>query len=513
MGIYLGMLTISIRKGRGLEKGFRMRSSKTKERTEKDKVHKGNGIYRIISIIYSVIVLCFVGLLIWLGVLPAKYLYALIGILAVVSIFIVPVMFSRNGKPGRKKIAVVVAILLIGAFGIGTYYLSETIDFFGTITNAGGAKEEFYLIVKADAPYKEADELTGQTISACADQDPVFVQARNQLSKELDIEYQYVEQLPELMDGLLQETYPAVFMSAASFKSMTGENSSLEAKVRVIKTISVNVESKSRTDHVDVTKEPFNVLISGIDTTGSIENVARSDVNMIVTVNPLTHKVLLTSIPRDYYVNLPSKNAMDKLTHSGLYGAQETVGAIEDFMGIDINYYVKVNYSTITKLVDAIGGIDIESPYTFTTHGMAAHYTFYEGPNHLDGAMALAYSRERQSWVDGDMRRNENQQIIIQAIIEKAVGSTAILSQYTDILDAIKDNLETDMSTDAITSLIRMQLDEMPSWDIQKQALKGEASTAFCYALGFNASVVAPDETMIAEAADKIMEIEEAGAN
>ena len=218
-----------------------------------------------------------------------------------------------------------------------------------------------------------------------------------------------------------------------------------------IYTISITKESSRKTKHVDVTEEPFNILVSGLDTTGDIGTPSRSDVNMIVTVNPATHQILLTSIPRDYYVTLSSKNAKDKLTHSGLYGVEETVSTVEDFMGIDINYYVKVNYSTITKLVDAIGGIDIDSPYGFTTHGMSAHYTFKKGQNHLNGSMALAYSRERKSWPDGDLRRNENQQIIIEAIIKKVSNSTTILTDYTSILNSIEENLSTDMSQKAVS--------------------------------------------------------------
>ena len=237
--------------------------------------------------------------------------------------------------------------------------------------------------------------------------------------------------------------------------------------------------------------------------------VSRSDVNMVATVNPATKEVLLTSIPRDYYVTLPSKKAKDKLTHSGLYGASETVKAVEELLGLEINYYVKVNYSTVVKLVDAIGGIEIQSPYQFTTHGMSDIYTFEEGYNHLDGSQALAYSRERASWEDGDMRRNENQQIVFEAILKKATRSTTILSEYTSILGAVKDHVETDMSKGDMTDLIKMQLKDMPSWKIEKQALKGVPDFKKCYALGFEASVVNTDETLVAEAVDKIMEVKE----
>ena len=196
------------------------------------------------------------------------------------------------------------------------------------------------------------------------------------------------------------------------------------------------------------------------------------------------------------------------MTHSGIYGISETVATVEKFTGIDINYYVKVNYSTLTKLVDAIGGIDIDSPLSFYTHNLNPNYYFQEGYNHLDGAQALAYCRERYSFNEGDLQRNKNQQMVLAAIIEKATQSETILSQYTSILNGIKDNIETDMERNSMTSLIKMQISDMPSWDIQQQSITGEyAQGQYCYALGTNADVVLVDEASVAQAVDKIIEV------
>ena len=245
--------------------------------------------------------------------------------------------------------------------------------------------------------------------------------------------------------------------------------------------------------HVDVTEETFNVLVNGIDVRGDIgDTVSRSDVNMVVSVNPKTGDVVITSIPRDYYVELPSYGAMDKLTHAAIYGPEESIAAVESLLGIDINYYAKVNYSTIIGLVDAIGGITIDSPYAFETHGMADKYYFEEGRIHLDGSQALAYCRERQSFADGDMRRNENQQLILEAIIKKLTGPTIIL-KYASILDAVKGTVETDMSKDEMTDLVKVVLRDIRGLDISKQAIKGYPGFAYCYALGAEASVVMPD--------------------
>lgn len=483
-----------------------MRSDRYKKEKEKQTAKKNKG-FRVLSIIYSILVICFIASLLWLNVLPAEYLYPLIGVIVVISLFIVPVMYSKNGKKNRKKIAAFFAVLFMVLFGIGTYYMTATIGFFNAITSIGGTSEDFYLVVKADSSYDEASQLSGKTVATYATADTSYAEAKTKLQDEVSVEYSYIESIPDLLDGLLDEDYPAIFISAATYDTMKESDSQLETETKIIHTISVKVQSSRTTKHVDVTDESFNILVSGLDTTGDISTVSRSDVNMVVTINPVTKQILLTSIPRDYYVDLPSKGAKDKLTHSGLYGIDETVGAVEQALGIEINYYVKVNYSTVVKLVDAIGGIDIYSPYTFTTHGMSDHYTFYEGENHLDGSMALAYSRERQSFSAGDMQRNENQQLILKAIMDKALQSSTILSDYTSILSAIEDNLETDMGSRDIRALIRMQLGNMASWDIQTQALKGEPDFQICYALGTGASVVMPDAALIAEAADKIMQI------
>ena len=297
--------------------------------------------------------------------------------------------------------------------------------------------------------------------------------------------------------------------SAASYEVLKGENSALETETKILYTVKVPVETDEKTNAVDVTKESFNVYISGIDVEGDISTVSRTDVNMIATVNPVTHQVLLTSIPRDYYVNLPSKGAKDKLTHSGLYGIQETIGAVEDIMGIDINYYVRVNYTTAVKLVDAIGGIEVDSPYAFTTSGMQNlnGYHFVKGINKLDGKAALAFCRERHSFVNGDMQRNENQQLVMEGILKKATSSTTILTSYTSILDAVRGNMETDMSAGEMSSLIKMQLDGMPGWDIRKQAIKGANGWGLCYALGFSAAIVEQDPEENARAVDNIVKI------
>lgn len=480
------------------------------EADRKDEMKKkGNIFCRTVSIIYTVLAVAFVVLLAWLNVLPAKYFWAGIVLLAVASLFIVPVMYSFHGKKGRKIGATVVAFLLIAVFGVGTYYLADTLNFLGDITAIREVTEDYHVVVKADFVGEDVSGISGQTVGTYMDNDLNYSEAKAMLQKEVNVEYAYEDGISTLLEKLYSGEYPAILISAASYEGLKGEHSELETDTRILYTLKVPVETEDKTSTVDVTKEPFNVYISGIDVEGDISTVSRTDVNMIATVNPVTHEVLLTSIPRDYYVNLPSKGAKDKLTHSGLYGIQETIGAVEDIMGIDINYYVRVNYTTVVKLVDAIGGIQVDSPYEFTTSGMQSlnGHHFVKGINNLDGRAALAFCRERHSFLNGDMQRNENQQLVMEGILRKAMSSTTILTSYTSILDAVRGNMETNMSPNQMSDIIKMQLDGMPGWDIQKQAIKGTNGWGPCYALGFSASIVDQDPEENARAVDEIVKI------
>lgn len=273
----------------------------------------------------------------------------------------------------------------------------------------------------------------------------------------------------------------------------------------------INTADSSLAKRVSVTDDSYNIYISGIDITGNIDTVSRSDVNMIVTVNPKTHKVLLTSIPRDYLIKLPSANyASDKLTHTGAYGIDDTLGAVENLLGIDMNYYVKVNYSTVLKLVDSIGGIDVNSDYTFTTSGMKNIYTFHKGKNHLNGKQALAFARERHSFSDGDIQRNKNQQKVMQAVLKKVSSSKTLIMKYSDILGGIQDYMKTNFTGEEIRDLIKMQVRDMPNWKITKQNMVGTDSTEFCYSTGTDqeVSVVVPDATSMEKAVTKIKQVE-----
>ena len=263
---------------------------------------------------------------------------------------------------------------------------------------------------------------------------------------------------------------------------------------------------KKAEDAVDVTSKPFNIYISGMDTTGKITEEARSDVNMIITVNPKTHKVLMTSIPRDYLVELQN-GEKDKLTHTGLMGIDETTSDVEDLLGIKINYYVKVNYNTLKDLVNSIGGITINSDKAFISY--IGKYRFVEGENQLDGAKALAYARERHAYSDGDNHRVRNQQEVLKAIVKKLTGSTRLLTRYNKILKYLAPTMEMNLTRAEVKALVKFQLGKNPKWKFESNSLEGFDAFSTVYSAGNQQLyVMKPDEESIKKARQKIKEIE-----
>lgn len=477
-------------------------------------VKKTGWFSRFLSVIYTLVVLLFFSMAVFLDVFPAKYLTIGSIAVALISLFIIPVLFSKNGIRSRKIKSGIVAILIIGCMGVGINYMAGTISLLDKISTIAAPKEYFDVIVRKMDEKDSVADLYNAYVGTYMSKSYSYADAKNSLQQEVEVNFEYSETANSAIEQLLDETYDAVLIEKARYAGMVGADSTLAENTRVLYTIEIAVKNVDNTSKVNVTKEPFNVLISGIDASGSIDTVSRSDVNIIATVNPKTKKILLTSIPRDYYVTLYTAKEDDKLTHSGLFGVQETIATVESFMGVNINYYLKVNYTTVKKLVDAIGGIEIDSPYEFTTSGMGQKlngYHFVEGYNYLDGPMALAYCRERKSFVSGDLQRNENQQIVLKAIVEKVSSSTTIITKYTSILDALKNNLETNMSRKEMSDLVKMQMSKMPKWDIETQAIKGVEGYEMCYSLGLYASVVMRNEADEIKMYDRIVQFMEDG--
>ena len=260
-----------------------------------------------------------------------------------------------------------------------------------------------------------------------------------------------------------------------------------------------------------ITKEPFVVYLSGVDTRGELTEKARSDVNILAVVNPKTKQVALINTPRDYYVDLAGTNSKDKLTHAGLYGVETSMETLGNLYGVEVTDYIRINFAGFMSIVDALGGVDVYSDQAFTSVGSPGYYdptSFVEGCNHLDGKAALAFARERHAFASGDIQRGIDQMKVIDAMLNK-IKSPALLMNFSKLMDAASDCFVTSLSQDQISALVRMQLSDFAEWDIQSCTVTGSSGTSTkCYsAKGQKLYVMKPDESSVNKAKELIASV------
>ena len=260
-----------------------------------------------------------------------------------------------------------------------------------------------------------------------------------------------------------------------------------------------------------ITKEPFVIYLSGVDTRGELTENARSDVNILAAVNPVTKRVALINTPRDYYVDLAGTDSKDKLTHAGLYGVETSMATLGGLYGVSVDHYIRINFAGFIQIIDALGGVDVYSDQAFTSVGSPGYYdptTFVEGWNHLDGKSALAFARERHAFASGDIQRGINQMKVIDAMLNK-IKSPALLMGFSKIMDAASDCFVTSFSQDQISALVRMQLSDLAEWDIESYTVTGSSSSSTkCYsAKGQKLYVMKPDDASVNQAKEMIASV------
>lgn len=433
--------------------------------------------WKVILGIQLVASIVLVALVFKLNALPMLYTMVVIGVVALLALFSFALM-KPSKKDGKGKIrniiGKIISILLSVLLMIGSLYVAQGNSVLDSITGANEKTTRISLVVLKDSDYQSVSDLKNKTIEAnLDDEDNVkyMNQAIEALNKEEStIKVDNASSYAKLAEDLYSGQTEAIYINEANYGMLEEQHETFMNDTRVLWSYDIVEEVKDISKDVDVTKEIFTIFISGIDTTGPVSTVSRSDVNMLVTVNPKTKQILMTSIPRDYYVTLANKGKKDKLTHAGLGGVENSVATIENFMNIDINYYARVNFTSLVKMVDALGGITVYSPVAFTTlHG---GYQIHEGNNEMDGDKALGFVRERYGLANGDNDRVKNQQRVLTGMLQKAM-SPAILTNYSSVLSSIEGSFETNMSSSEITDLIKMQLNDMASWDIYPNQLKG----------------------------------------
>lgn len=458
---------------------------------------------KVIAFVYAVITLIFYISVIKLNLLPGIY----VTIFTIAEIFFTLAMeiglLKIHKTPKLNIICLIIILLLSGVYLFVTNYTLATGNFLDNVFQETAQTEEYYLVVTKDSQFNKIEDIKNQNVYLF--QVPKDTQQEIQ-NKGITLVITK-NGLTDLGKDLINDKIKVIFVSSVQYDMLGEEIKDFKDNTKILYTAKHEIKkevSDDKDSSYTIKNGVFNVYISGIDTSGNISNVARSDANIVATINTNTHEVLLTSIPRDYYVTLHSYSAKDKLTHSGIYGVNETVQTVEDLLGIDINYYVRVNFTTVIKLVDTLGGVDVESDYTF--YGLG--YQFYKGTNHLNGAQALAFSRERYAFTDGDNQRVKNQQKVIEAIIKKVLNSNTILTKYTNILDSLEGSFQTNMKQDEISSLVKGQLSNMSSWTIKNNALTGTGANTTTYSMGNQLLyTMIPDSNSVAEAKQQIKNV------
>lgn len=469
-------------------------------------------IYRIFAALLSIVLLVLSGFaayqIVTLNVLPSNLLLPVILIIVILNAILILLINFVTHAIWTKVISVILVILVGCTMGFGNVYLYETYSTLTSVTGAekGSIKNTISVITKTDHD-EDIQSLKNEKIGVLRNIDSVGTKKCQTKLKTYSFSYKKYDNLQALVKALYEDEVQAIVMNEiyrANVEEME-EYSGFSNETKSIYQAVYYTNNKNDALVVDdITKNPFTIFVSGNDTYGDIDELSRSDVDMIVTVNPTTSTVLMVNIPRDYYVQTSYGN--DKLTHTGMYGIEETKQTVENLLGIDINYTFRVNFSSAEDIVDALDGVDIEVPEGMAVERLNADWALegvHEGWNHLNGARALAYARERHAYVDGDIQRAKNQQQVLEAIIKKA-ASSKILTNYTKLLKSFKNAFDTNMSTNEITALLQYELQAMPNWKFQNYVLRGTNSSAVCASMAQELSVVMPEDYCVSIARQKI---------
>ncbi len=327
--------------------------------------------------------------------------------------------------------------------------------------------------------------MDGKTLGILNENEEPYSKAKDTINKEVKTNNKSFNDTYSLSDSLVMKEIDASLIEESYHKIFEENYDIYASNTKVLYTFTVEYEEVEIKKDTDITKNSFNLFISGIDTYGNINVNSRSDVNMVVTVNPKTHKISLVDIPRDYYVSVDGKNGLkDKLTHAGITGVDTSVKSVEKLLDIDINYYVKFNFTSLVKIVNKIGPIRVYSDESFVSGiydpGVKKEYRYYKGWNTLNGEEALSFARERHAFEDGDRVRGKHQQQLIEAIFKKVI-SPSIIINYPSLLDALSETFITNLEDDNLKKMIKLQIDENADWQIEKFVLDGSNGYEYTY--------------------------------
>lgn len=497
-------------------------NSKRKKKKNKRPISKFMTIFMIVSLALLIFQI------IKLNLLPAKLIVLVSLIMVILCLIILLILHFKAKKFLPRILAGFIALCMCMGLAYGNYFIFKTDNTFDVVTSLADSKATTTSIValKSSSIKKEKD-LKGKKIGTILDMDKKPTKRMlDDLNKD-NIKYTTKDysNLDELMEAFysgevdaicLNEKYRDILHETQAYFTFQTDTRIVHQNVHYTKV----EKNDNPSDPVnDISKDAFTILVSGNDSYGTLQDSnTRSDANLLLTVNPKTGTILMTSISRDYYVELVCpdddpelacpEGSYDKLTHSGLMGVKSTEETIEKALGIKINYNVRINFSSVVNLVDALDGIDLDIKkgeevdifYVNSQPGLSV------GKHHVDGETALAFARERHAYADGDNQRVRNQQKVFKAIFKRII-SPKMITNYGKFMDAIAVAFDTNLSGDEISKFVKYELDNMLNWKIESYAIVAEPDYQFCYQSQSYASVVAQNDVMNEVAKKKIQAV------
>lgn len=494
-------------------------NGKRKKQKNKRPISKFMTIFMIVSLALLIFQI------IKLNLLPAKLIVLVSLVMVILCLIILLILHFKAKKFLPRILAGFVALCMCVGLAYGNYFIYKTDNTFDVVTSLADSKAIMTsIVVLKSSSIKKEKDLKGKTIGTILDMDKKPTKRMlDDLNKD-NIKYttKNYSNLDELMEAFysgevdaicLNEKYRDILHETQAYFTFQTDTRIVHQNVHYTKV----EKNDNPSDPVnDVSKDAFTVLVSGNDSYGTLQDSnTRSDANLLLTVNPKTGTILMTSIPRDYYVELVCPDdetestcpvgSYDKLTHSGLMGIKSTEKTIEKALGIKINYNVRINFSSVVNLVDALDGIDLDIKkgeevdifYVNSQPGLSV------GKHHVDGETALAFARERHAYADGDNQRVRNQQKVFKAIFNRIV-SPKMITNYGKFMDALAVAFDTNLSGDEISKFVKYELNNMPNWNIESYAIVAEPDYQFCYQSQSYASVVQQNDIMNEVARKKI---------
>ena len=431
---------------------------------------------KIISLLLFVV---FIGLLFYIKMIPVKYII-IASVVLIVLLFLIMLMMNSK-KKAVEIVGMVLIVLMSTIFGTGIFYVNRTYKVINRVVDKDFNLSTYYVLVKSDSSYEKL-------------KDEIKITFNNRT----------FDSVGNLYYAFTDNSIDAMVIGSGIYDGLVDNNDSFEKSVKIIAKLYVKADKKQEHVDIDVAK-PFIIYLAGEDNGNGVQEFTRNDANIIVVINPYTHKILLVNTPRDYLLPLwNQKDKMDKLTHFGYYGINTSVSAMETLYGVKVDSYVRICYEAVVNLVDSVGGIDIYSDKAFVT-SHEPRVRVKKGMNHFNGTKALAFSQERYAYESGDRHRGQNQQAVLSAVIKKISTNKTYLLKYPDIIESVSDYFVTNISMDDVQELIKFQLNTLASWDVESISVDGEGDMQYTFSIPKEKKyVMIPSETSVKKAKDKI---------